>query len=207
LQIAPSDIASLHIEVSSDPHLAPKPAKESWQMARLGVPRIPKREDRVPEDLLQSPPENDVYLHLMDVKEGVFSKYDWIFLNDRILFVNMTGIGTFVSKNIKMSYSQILGGSTATKLITRLKELRRKKVCTISDQDIVNMLSVDQKNAEMLYADMEEVRLEKRFLRGYRLIVSSKSTTRKADVPWNKVSYKKLILFFKARVGSRFYDK
>ena len=176
-------------------------------MGSLGTPRIRKTEDRIPEDLLQPPPENDVYLHLKDVKEGVFVKYDWIFLNDRILFVRMAGIGIFVAKNVTTSYSQILGRNTASALIKHLKELRRRKVSTLSDQDIVNVLTVDRRNTEMLYSDMDRVRLERKLFAGYRLTVSCKSVNRRADIPWTRVSHKKMVLFFKGRAGSRFFDR
>ena len=171
------------------------------------VPRIRKTEDPLPEDLLETPPENDVYLHLKDVKEEFFVKYDWIFLNDRILFVRMAGIGTFVAKTVKTSYSQILGKDVASSLIKRLKELRKKKVSTLSDQDIVNILTVDQRNMEILYSDMSRVRLERKLFRGYCLTISSKSIARKVDIPWTRVSHRKMVLFFRARVGSRFFDR
>ncbi len=175
-------------------------------MGQPGTPRIRKTEDRIPGELLQPPPENDVYLHLKDVKEGFFVKYDWIFLNDRILFVRMVGIGTFVAKNVTTSYSQILGKNAAAALIKRLKELRRRKVSTLSDQDIVNILTIDRKNTEMLYSDMDQVTLERKFL-GYRLTVSCKLVARRADISWTRVSHKKIVLFFKARVESRFFDR
>ncbi len=161
--------------------------------------------ERLPNRELEPPPENEVYLHLKNVKDKVFTKYDWIFLNDRILFVKMTGIGIFVANNVLTKYTGIMGAKAAMGLIKHLKELRKKKSSTLSDQDLVHILSVED-NSELLYADMEQVRLKRKFLGGYRLLVLSKSLARKADIPWNKVSYKKLVHFFKARVGTKFIE-
>jgi hypothetical protein len=156
-------------------------------------------------DSLGALPENDVYLYLKEVKDGVFAKSDWIFLNDRILFVRMAGLGFFVAKSVQSSYSEIIGKNAASALIKRLRDLRRKKSSTLSNQDIVNILSVDPKNMEMLYLDMDRVTFGRKF-GGYHLTVSSKTITKIADIPWTKVSYKKVVLFFKARVGSRFME-
>jgi hypothetical protein len=176
-------------------------------MVGFGTSRRQNDVNRVNEKLPQPPPENDVYLYLKDVKEKVFSKYDWIFLNDRIIFVRTEGIGTFVAKKVRTSYSEILGEDKGNALIKKLRELRGKKVSTISDQNIVDILSVDQKNMQILYSDMDQVRLDRRLFRGYRLVIASRSVKRVADIAWNRVSQKRLVLFFKARVGSRFFDR
>jgi hypothetical protein len=155
----------------------------------------------------QALPENDVCLYLKDVKEQFFSKYDWVFLNDKMLFISTEGIGMFVAKKVRTTYSEILGKDKASALIKRIMDLRGKKISTLSDQDIVNILAVDKKNMEMLYSDVDIVKLERKFLRGYRLTIISESMKRIADIAWNRVSYRRLALFFKARVGSRFLDR
>jgi hypothetical protein len=158
------------------------------------------------EGLLAAPLENDVYLRLKDVRDGLVSKCDWIFLNDRIILIRMAGIGTFVSKNVKKSYSDILGNHAASSLIKRLRDLRRRKLAALTNQDLIHILSVDPRNSEILYSDMEKVILERKFFGGYRLTIKSGAISKKADISWTQASYKKLVLFFKARVGSRFKE-
>lgn len=170
-------------------------------------PKCSGRFFHLDDPLVPSSEERQVYLYLRDVKESLFTKYDWLFLNDRIVFMRMSGIGTFVSKDVVASYAGALGTTVATMLIKRLKDLRRKRSTSLSDQDIQNILKVCDRNSQMFYSEMSLVRMRPRTLGGYTLIVVSNNVVRKAGLSWTKVSFKNIRLFFRARLGSRFIER
>ncbi|MHB1909053.1 MAG: hypothetical protein ACYCQJ_09330 [Nitrososphaerales archaeon] len=159
------------------------------------------------DPLVPASEERQVYLYLKDVKEGLFTKYDWLFLNDRIVFIKPSGIGTFVTKTAVAEYTSVLGPFVASALIKRLRDLRRKKTPSLSVQDIQNILKVNPRNSQIFYSEMSLARMQPRTLGGYTLIVFSKKSTRKATLSWTKVSFKNIRLFFRARLGSRFIER
>jgi hypothetical protein len=153
--------------------------------------------------------ESHVYLHLKDVREGFLLKYDWVFLNDRILFVRMAGIGTFISKNVQSRYAAILGDEQASSLIERLRDIRRKKASGLSEKDISNILRVDTRNSEILFSQIKRAVFARRRIQFQcRLIIVSESNKiRKADISWSDASWKNIALFLKARLGSKLLER
>lgn len=160
-----------------------------------------------PGDAVSPQRESDVYLYLKDVRQGMFVKFDWVFLNDRVLFVRMAGIDPFVSKRVITDYTKILGQEVATNLITRLRNLRRKKECSLTKGDISNLLIVERRNTQMLFESVNRVLVERKFIGGYRLTLVSNPEVRRADVFWSNVSRKNMVHFFRARVGSRLVER
>jgi hypothetical protein len=151
----------------------------------------------------------DVYLYLRDVKRGFFSpKYDWLFLNDRIIFINISKIGRYhLPKSVITKYSDSIGdAAAATALLKRLQSLRRRKACSILVEDIENLLRADGSNFGLKYSDMSRVRLQKKFFGDYNLTIVSKQRVEKVSVLLDKVFFKSLVFFMKARVGSRFVE-
>lgn len=160
-----------------------------------------------PGDAISPQSESDIYLYLKNVRQGMFVKFDWILLNDRVLFVRMAGIDPFVSKRVITDYTKILGREVAIKLITRLRNLRRKKECSLTKGDISNLLIVDRRNTQMLFDSVTRVLVEGKFFGGYRLTLVSNPEIRRADIHWSNVSKKNMVHFFRARVGSRLVER
>ena len=153
--------------------------------------------------------ESHVYLHLKDVREGFLVKYDWVFLNDRILFIRMAGIGTFISKNVLNRYASLLGEERASALIERLREIRRKKASGLSEKDISNILQVDTRNSQILLSQVKSAVFKRRKIQFQcRLVlVTEHKKIRKADISWSDASWKNIALFLKARLGPRLIER
>jgi hypothetical protein len=164
------------------------------------------RDDHAMGERFVSSNEKDVYLYLRDVNNGIFVKYDWIFLPDRILFVRMAGIGGFVSKNVLTRYASIIGEKEATVLINRLRDLRRRKSSSISEQDARNLLAVEARNSEIRYDDVRAVIIRKGLFGRYSVTIVTRSGVRQATITARKLSNKTLVLYFRARIGPRLLE-